>query len=324
NKVSKKMYWISTILVAFGSHLSGLWIIIANSFMQTPAGFEMVNGVAVMTNFFEAAINHSTLERYTHTIASAWLTGSLFSAGIGAWYLLKEKHVEIAKKIVHISLIVFIISGILQLFLGHAHAVQVAKTQPVKLAAFESQWETKNGASLSLFAIPDVENEKNYFEIGIPKLLSILVYFDPDAKVQGLKDFPKDERPPVFLVFAFYHIMIGLGTMFFFAAFLTIFMLWKGKVWSSKWFLKGLLFSIPLPHIATQTGWAAAEVGRQPWVVYNVLKTSDAVSKVVSAGEILFTLILLFATYSLIFYVFMRILLKIIKKGPEEISDSGY
>ena len=214
NKVSKKMYRLAAIMVCFGAHLSGLWIIIANSFMQTPAGYVIEGGRAVLTNFFEAAVNHSTLERYTHTIIGGWVTGSLFAAGIGAWYLLKEKYIDHAKKIITISLIIFTISSALQLLTGHQHAIQVGKTQPAKLAAFEGLWETKSGADLSLFGIPDEKNEKTHIAIGIPKMLSIFIYLDADAEIKGLKDFPVDERPPVFITFAVYHIMIALGMLF--------------------------------------------------------------------------------------------------------------
>jgi len=324
NKVSKKMYRLSAFLVLFGAHLSGLWILIANSFMQTPAGYEIIEGRAVLTNFFEAAVNHSTLERYSHTIIASWVAGSLLAAGIASWYLLKEKFIEHAKILLKVSIVVFIFAGILQLFTGHLHAVQVAKTQPAKLAAFEGLWETQTKAPLSLFGIPDAEKETTHFEIGIPSMLSIMVYFDSNAKIQGLKDFPKDERPPVFIVFTVYHIMIILGTLFVAMALLSSYLLFKNKFWDSKWFLRLLLFSIPLPHIAIQTGWMAAEIGRQPWAVYGVLKTADAASVVVLAWQVLFTLIMFVIIYTLIFVIFMKLILKIIRKGPEPIKQYGY
>jgi cytochrome d ubiquinol oxidase subunit I len=323
-KVSKGMYWLSSFLVFFGAHLSGLWIIIANSFMQTPAGYKIENGRAVLTDFFEAAINHSTVVRFTHTIVGGWITGSLLVAGIGAWYLLKNRHKESAKKLIKVAIILFIISGIIQLFIGHAHSVQVAKTQPEKMAAFEGLWETQKGAPLALMGIPDEKNEKTHLFFGIPKLLSFLVYLDPDAEVKGLKDFPKDERPPVLISFATYHIMIALGGLFVLLALISGYLLIKRKLYDSKWFMKILLFSIPLPYIANETGWMAAEIGRQPWAVYRLLKTSDAASVVVPSWQILFTLIMFIVIYSLLFWVFMKIFLKIVKKGPEESIQTGY
>jgi cytochrome d ubiquinol oxidase subunit I len=325
-KVSKGMYLLSAFLVFFGSHLSGLWIIIANSFMQTPAGYEIVNGRAVLTDFVEAAVNHSTVVRYVHTLLAGWITGSLFAAGIGAWYLIKNKHTEneYAKKLVTVALILFIFSGIVQLLIGHQHSVQVAKTQPEKMAAFEGLWETQKNAPLALFGIPDEAKEKTHFYIGIPGLLSFLVHFDTEAEIKGLKDFPGDERPPVFLSFTSYHIMIGLGMLFVLLAVISGFLLYRKKIWDTRWFLKALIFSIPLPYLANEFGWIAAEVGRQPWAVYRVLKTVDAASVVVPAWQILLTLVIFVLIYSFIFWVFMRLLLKIIRKGPEGIKATGY
>ncbi len=324
NKVSPKMYFFSAFMVFFGAHLSGLWIIIANSFMQTPAGFEMVGGRAVLTNFWEAAINHSTIERFIHVIVASWITGSLMAAGISAWYLIKKQFTEQAKRLITISLVIFIVTSIFQLFTGHAHAVQVAETQPAKLAAYEGLWETQRGANLSVFGIPDEENEVTHLEVGFPKLLSLFVFGDTNAEILGLKEFPVDERPPVLVTFGVYHIMIGLGVYFILISFIGIYLLVRKKLINTKWYLFVLLFSIPLPHIANETGWLAAEIGRQPWAVYGILKTSDAASKVVPAGQILFTLIMFILIYSILFYAFIKLMLKIVKKGPAKISTYQY
>jgi cytochrome d ubiquinol oxidase subunit I len=323
-KVSRGMYWLSAFLVFFGSHISGLWIIIANSFMQTPAGFKIVEGRAVLTDFFEAAVNHSTVVRYIHTLVAGWITGSLFVAGIGAWYLIKDKYKDYAKIMVKVALIIFIFGGLIQLYIGHQHSVQVANTQPEKMAAFEGLWETQKNAPLSIFGIPSEKEEKTHFNIGIPGLLSVLIYGDKEAEVKGLKEFPKDERPPVLLPFASYHTMIGIGMLFVALAFVYGFLLISGKIWNSRLFLKILLFAIPLPHIANQTGWIAAEVGRQPWAVYKVLRTADAASVVVPGWQVFLTLLAFVAVYTLIFVVLMKILLKIIRKGPEEVQPAGY
>lgn len=323
-KVSKGMYWAAAFLVFFGAHLSGLWIIIANSFMQTPAGYKIAAGRAMLTNFFEAAVNHSTFIRYFHTMIGGWITGALVTAGIAAWYLLKNKFAEYAKILVKVSLILFVFSGIVQLFLGHGHSVQVAKTQPEKMAAFEGLWETKKGAPLALFGIPDEKNEKTHLAIGVPGLLSFLVYFDADAEVKGLQEFPKEERPPVFLSFVSYHIMIAIGMLFVLLAVIGGYLLIRGKVINTKWYLKALMFAIPLPYIANETGWIAAEVGRQPWAVYRVLKTADAASVVVPAWQIVFTLLGFIVIYTLIFWVFMKLVLKIIRRGPAEVKAAGY
>jgi cytochrome d ubiquinol oxidase subunit I len=323
-KVSERAYWWSSFFVFFGAHLSGLWIIIANSWMQTPAGFKLVEGKAVLTDFWAAAFNPSTIERYIHTVVAGWITGALFVAGIAAWYLLKKRHVQHAQPLLKIALIIFIAMAFLQFVTGHFHSVQVAKTQPEKMAAFEALWETQKGAPLVNFGIPNEKEEKNYYIFEFPKMLSFLVYGDVNAEMKGLKDFPKEERPPVLLSFASYHIMVFIGVWFALLAFLGLYLLFRKKIYKQCWYFYMLLFSIPLPYIANEFGWIGAEVGRQPWAVFHVLKTADAVSKVVPAGNILFSLIIFVLIYSLLFYVFIKVLKKIIAKGPELTTVQGY
>ncbi len=325
DRVSPGTYWLSALLVCFGSHLSGLWIIIANSWMQTPAGFQIVEGRAVLIDFIEAAINHSTLERYIHTVIASWLTGSMFTAGISSWYILKNRETQFAKPILKISLILFIATSFLQFGTGHMHAVQVGRTQPVKMAAFEGLWESKNGAPLSVFGIPSQKDGKTYFEFGIPKLLSIMLTGDPNSKVKGLNEFPKDTHPPVFITFTTYHIMIALGSLFAFISFIGIYLIRKRRLFETKWFIKLLLITSPLPLVANEVGWMAAEIGRQPWAVYNVLKTANAASVVVPAWQILATIIMFTLLYSVLLLFFIRFLIMMINKGPKElIKNSGY
>jgi len=324
SRISKKAYWWSAFFVFFGSHLSGVWIIIANSWMQTPAGYKIEGGRAVLTNFLEAALNPSTVERYLHTVAGGWITGSLVVAGIGSWYLLKKRHIEFAKPLLRISLIIFIVVSILQLGLGHAHSIQVAETQPEKMAAFEALWETQEGAPFAIFAIPDEAAQKNHAYIGIPKMLSLLIHFDPNAKILGLNEFPEDERPKVLIPFASYHIMILLGVVFIGVSAVGIWLLARKKLYETRWYLKLLLFLIPFPYVANETGWVAAEVGRQPWAVYKVLRTADAISITVPAGNILFSLILFIVVYALIAAVGIPIIFRLIGKGPEEPIQEGY
>ena len=324
NRVSKKAYWTSAFLVFFGAHLSGLWIIIANSWMQTPAGFAIEGGRAVLKDFFAAALNHSTILRYTHTMVAGWITGVFLVAGISAWYFLKKRDTEYAKAALKTAVIILVIASIMELFIGHGHSVQVGKTQPEKLAAFEALYETTAGAPLALFGLPDAENQKTYLYVGVPKMLSLFLYLDPNATVKGLNEFPADERPPVFLSFVSYHIMISLGFLFIAITVIATVLLAANKLWKTNWFLKILLFAIPLPHLANQFGWIAAEVGRQPWAVYRVLKTADAASVVVPAWQILFSLIMFGLIYFLLFILFITILVKIVKKGPEATPAPGY
>jgi len=324
NRVSGRVYWWSAFFVFFGSHLSGLWIIIANSWMQTPAGFELVGGKAVLTDFWAAVANPSTFNRYTHTILGSWITGSLLAAAIGAWYLLKKKWSDHGRLLLRISLLVFIASSLLQLVSGHGSAVQVAKTQPEKMASFEALWRTQEGAPMSLIGWPDEKEKKTRFEIRVPKLLSLLIHGDFNARVPGLDAFPDDEKPPLLLTYFSYHIMIVLGFLFIALSLLGIFFLMKRKLHEIKWYLWLLIVTTPLAYVALETGWIAAEVGRQPWVVYKVMRTVDAVSRVVPAGQILVTLIVFGLLYALLFWIFVRVFAKIVRKGPELPAADGY
>ncbi len=325
DKVSKRVYWLSAFLVFFGSHLSGLWIIIANSWMQTPAGFAMEGGRAVLKDFFAAAVNYSTAQRYLHTVIGGWMSGSLFLAGISSWYILKKRDLDYAKPMLKLSLIVFIITSFLQFGTGHYHAVQVAKTQPAKMASFEGLWESVEGAGLSVFGIPDEDEKTTHGDIRIPKLLSLMIYGDPDAKVHGLNEFPKEQRPPLFITFQTYHAMIALGGLFALISSIGLLLLVRKKLYESDWYLKILLFAIPLPIISNEMGWMAAEIGRQPWAIYNVLKTADAASVVVPAWQILATIIMFTVLYAILFTFFIKFLMALIKKGPEKIiATDGY
>ena len=318
NKVSRMTYWWSSFLVFFGSHLSGLWIIIANSWMQTPAGYRIEGGRAVLDNFFDAAFNPSTGVRFLHTILGGWITGSLVAAGIAAWFLIKGRHLERARILFKTALIMFILSSLIQLGSGHAHSVQVAETQPEKMAAFEALYDTQEGAPMLLFGIPSAKEQKTHLAIKIPKFLSFLIHFDSNAEVQGLNDFREEMRPPVFLPFMSYHVMIWLGGLFIFMAVVGIVLLLRKKAFETRWFHKLFLLAVPLPYLANEFGWIAAEVGRQPWAVFGVLKTSDAASVVVPAGNILFTLILFFIVYTLIAVIGLSIIFKMVKAGPPE------
>jgi cytochrome d ubiquinol oxidase subunit I len=323
DKVSKKTYWLAAFLVFFGAHLSGLWIIIANSWMQTPAGYSMENGRALLTDFTAAVFNPSMLNRFIHVIIAAWITGSLVLSGIGSWYLLKNRHENFSKSLLKVSLIVFIATSLLQFTSGHSSSVKVAKTQPEKLAAYEALWQTTEGAPLALFGIPVESEQKTYLNIAIPKLLSFLVNFDPNSKIAGLNEFSPNERPPVLPTYVSYHLMTALGSLFLVIALIGGFLLTKKILFKTKWFLSILVITSPLPLVANEFGWIAAEIGRQPWAVYKVLKTAHAVSVVVPAWQVLFTLIMFSLIFLLLLVFFIYIVMKIINKGPDVMSG-GY
>lgn len=323
-RVSKRTYFIAALLVFFASHLSGLWIIIANSWMQTPAGFVLEDGRAKLVDFFAAAFNDSTWIRFTHTIMGGWITGSLFIAGISSWYLLKGRDQDDAKPMLSASLWIFIAVSLAQFISGHIHAVQVARTQPVKMAAFEALWKTQRGAPMSIIGIPDPDAGITHLEVAIPKLLSFAIHFDPNAEVKGLDAFHKEDHPPIVPTYLTYHAMIGLGSLFALIALIGIALSIRRQLFHSRWYLWILLLSVPLPFIANEVGWISAEIGRQPWAVYGILRTADAGTVSVPAGQILFSIIMFSAIFMIILAMFIFLLIKIIRKGPASEISYGY
>ncbi len=321
-KVSKKVYFISALMVLIGSTLSAFWIIVANSWQQTPAGYHIINGRAELTSFFDAVFNPSTLYRYAHAVVGGWVAGGFFVAGLSAYFLTKKEHVVFAKRSILVALVFTLIASGLQIELGHIHAIQVTHTQPEKMATFESMFESQKNAPMVIFGIPNEEEQRIDYEISIPSLLSFMVAFDTDFEIKGRNEFPEDELPPIMIPFFSYRIMVGLGFYFALVALIGVFLAWKDKIADAKLYLRLLLFGIPLPIISNEMGWIAAEVGRQPWIVYHELKTADAISTVVSAGEILFSLILFSFLYVVLFGLFVFLVRKKMRKGPEFVSEA--
>lgn len=317
SRVSPRFYYVSAWLVALGAHLSALWIIIANSWQQTPAGYEVVGGKAVLTDVVAAFLNPSTLPRYFHTILSTWVAGALFVTGLSAWYLLKGRHTEFARRWLKTGLAVGLAASLAIPVVGHWHAVQVAETQPAKMAAFEGIYETGGDAGLALVGWVDTDAGE-VRGLVVPSLLSIMLGGRPSTEVVGLNDFAPADRPPVQLTFQTYHLMVSLGVYFAVLMLLGVFLWWRKRLERTRAFLWALVWSIPLPIVAIQVGWAAAEVGRQPWIVYGELRTVDAVSAVVPAGQVLGSLALFGAVYALLFVAWLRIVLKLIRRGPDD------
>ncbi|MBF0360409.1 MAG: cytochrome ubiquinol oxidase subunit I [Oligoflexia bacterium] len=318
-RVSAKVYWFASLMVALGSTLSAFWIIVANSWQQTPAGFEIINGRAQLVDFVSAVFNPSTFPRYFHTISAALVTGSFFVMGVSAYHLLRHNNLNYAKKSLKIGSVFALISSMMILFFGHIHAVQVANTQPTKLAAFEGLWESGPKAPLLLFGIPNEESERTDWAISIPGALSLLVGNNLETNVVGLKSVSASERPPLLISFFSFHLMVGLGFYFIFISIVSCYLFFlKGDGGNfNKWVLRLLFFSIPLPFLANEIGWMAAEVGRQPWIVYGVLKTAQGVSANVSSSEVLFSIILFALIYSLLFALWIFLLRHKIKNGYE-------
>ncbi|MBL86867.1 MAG: cytochrome ubiquinol oxidase subunit I [Winogradskyella sp.] len=320
NRVSPKVHFISTIGVFLGSMFSAVWIVVANSWQQTPAGYHIVGegltARAEVTDFWAMVFNPSSVDRIIHVWQGAFLAGAFMVLSVHAYYLLKGRYVEISKKAFKISLLVATIISLTQLVSGHSSADGVAVNQPAKLAAMEGHYDKSSAADLYLFGWVDDESQK-VTGLGIPGGLSFLVHQDFEEPIQGLNAFPKDEIPTqVNAVFQFYHIMISIGMFLIGLTLYASYLWWRGKLFDKKWLLKIFAFSVLLPQIANQVGWFAAEMGRQPWVVYGHLKTSEAFSQEVSANQILFSLILFLVVYAILFLLFLYSLNKKIKHGP--------
>lgn len=322
DKVGPKMHFFSTLMVALGSMFSAIWIVVANSWMQTPAGYHIVgeglNARAEITDFWAMVFNPSSIDRLLHTISGCWLAGAFLVISVAAYYLLKDKHIRFAKSSIKIALVMALIASLFQLFTGHQSAVGVAKNQPAKLAAMEAVFDDQTNAPLYLFGWVNEDNQEVKFGIAIPSMLSYLIGWNANTKVTGLNSFPEDERPPVNIVFQAYHLMVAIGFMLIAISVLGVFLWWKGTLFKHRWLLWIFVFSVLLPQIANQVGWITAEVGRQPWIVYGLMKTSEGLSKAVQAGQVWYSLIMFTLIYIGLFILFIYLLNNKIQHGPEE------
>ncbi len=314
NRLSPKAHAVSIWLVAIASNMSALWILIANAWMQHPVGFTIRNGRAELTDFVSVITQPFAIYEIVHTLGAAYILTAFFMMGICAYHLLRKQHVSFFTRCFRIAVTFGLIFSLFEVVQGHLHGAEVAKAQPTKLAAMESLWETTAEAPQRLFLIPDEQNETNHAVFGsIPGALSMLAYHDPKAVVKGLKDFPKEDRPPVTISFLSFRAMVVLGFLFLF---LTIYGWFRrNRIMESPTYLKIMLYAIPLPYIAAQAGWALAEVGRQPWVVYGVMRTADAVSAL-STSQVLISFIAFVVVYSLLGIAAFSLIVRHARRGP--------
>ncbi|WP_261179716.1 cytochrome ubiquinol oxidase subunit I [Anaerobacillus sp. CMMVII] len=328
DKISKGMRFFAALMISLGTTMSSFWIIAANSWQHTPAGFiinEEMNR-AEMVNFAEAIFNPSTMVRFFHVLQGAYILSAFFVIAISAYYLLRKKNIPLAKKSMKYAVIFGLVFSVTQAFSGHSHSVLVAETQPAKLAAYEAHWETESNAHLLLFAIPDYENETNKFEIGIPGLLSYLTHGDRNEPVLGLKEFPADERPSILGNFIAFRVMIGLGMIFIFWTIYLAFQMRRGTLYDNHFALKTSLLLLPTPYLANTAGWIVAEWGRQPWIVYGVLRTADGVSQL-STMELVLSLGFFIGIYTFLLYLMIYLMVKEVKKFDMEkafSTDKGH
>ena len=315
DKVSQKTHCVAIWLVAIASNLSALWIILANGFMQHPVGYVMRNGRAELDNFLTVLTNPYAWGQYFHTISSGWLLAGFFVLGISAWHLLRKNEVDLFKASVKFAAPFTLVLALAVALFGHHQGNNVALYQPAKLAAMESHWETTTKAPMVALVWPDQENGKNAVEaIEIPGLLSFLAFNDFNAEVKGLNDFAKEDIPPVLTTFLSFRFMVGMGGLFILLAFLA----WKKRedLAGNPLLCKALTYAIPLPYIAIMAGWMLAEVGRQPWIVYSLMRTSDAVSPVPSSS-VAVSLLSFIVVYSALGILDIYLLIKYARKGPQ-------
>ena len=322
DKVGRKLHFFSTCMVCLGAHFSAIWIVVANSWMQTPAGYHLVvrNGVerAEITDFWQLVFNPSSMDRLFHTLCGAWQAGAFLVVSVSAWYLLKGRFVNFARASLRLGLIVGLAASLLQLVSGHISAQGVAKNQPEKLAAFEGRYVTCTNAPLTLLGWVDEKNERFLFNVEIPGMLSWLAHGNMSAPVTGLNEFKSEDRPPVQASFQFFHGMVAVGMAMILIAALGFLYFWDGSLFEKRWLLWILVFSVLGPQIANQLGWFAAEVGRQPWIVYHLMRTPAGLSEVVKANVVLTSLILFTFIYFLLFAVFIYLLNDKIQHGPDD------
>ena len=321
DKVSPRWHFFSTIMVALGAHLSAIWILIANSWQQTPQGHRIVEVGgqlrAEIVDFWAMVLNPSVYERISHTVMGTWQAGAFLILSVAAYYVLKKRHLDFAKSSIKFALVLATVASIMQLITGHQSAQQVGEYQPAKMAAFEGHYsDEQEPAPIYLFGWVN-EKDQEVYGIKIPGMLSFLVHGNFHEPVKGLLGIPPDERPPVNFVFQTYHLMVIIGLLLIFLSILGMLFWYRGTLFQKKWMLFLFVLSAILPQIANQVGWISAEVGRQPWIVYGILKTSDAVSKSLSFNEVLGSIIMFGVIYLLLAFVFFYLLTKMILRGPE-------
>lgn len=322
NRVGPRVHFFSTVMVWLGSMFSAVWIVVANSWQQTPAGYRIVGeglqARAEITDFWAMVFNPSSIDRLSHVWIGSFLAGAFLVLSVNAWYILKNRHLEIAKPAFKIALTVAMIASLAQLFTGHHSANGVAVNQPAKLAALEGHYDSLAVADMYLFGWVN-QKEQKVTGLAVPGGLTFLLHEDFKTPVRGLNSFPESDRPrQVNAVFQVYHIMVAIGMALIALSLLAAWMWRKGVLFEKRWLMQLFVWAVLLPQIANQAGWFAAEMGRQPWVVYGLLRTSDAFSRVVTANQILFSLILFTVVYVVLLALFLYLLTRKIQHGPED------
>jgi cytochrome bd ubiquinol oxidase subunit I len=321
HRVGPKLHFFSTGMVATGTLMSASWILSANSWMQTPAGVVIKDGRLTVLNWREVIVNPSWLIRLPHMITAAYLTASFLVAGIGAYYLLRGKHLAFAKKSVSLGTAFATVLIGCQFFIGDILYGTMLKYQPSKMQAAEGFWEKQSQSPAPYYwvIVPDQKQERNRVALGTPVLGSIWLTHSFTGRVEGLKNTPRDKRPLMAIVFYGFRVMFSIGILMFFLAIASLYLRWTGRLFVAKWYLRTLVAMTPAGVLATLGGWYVAETGRQPWVIYGLLRTADAVSPV-PASALLSTLIAFICIYTVFISAFLYFSMRIIRRGPAEVS----
>ncbi len=323
-RVSHRVHFFATCMVALGTLISTFWIISANSWMQTPQGYALVDGVFEPANWWAIVFNPSFPYRLAHMVLAAFITTCFVIGGVSAWYLRRGVHVAAGKRMLKLAVAFAAIAVPLQILAGDLHGLNVLEHQPTKVAAMEGHWRDDgrdDGVPLVLFALPDQDAERNDHEIAIPRLGSLILTHSWDGRIQPLTAVPRDERPPVAPVFWSFRVMVGLGVLMLLLAYASLWAWWRGWLfdpqrWPARWLLQGWRLLSPSGFIALLAGWYVVEIGRQPWVVYGLLRTSEAVSPNIQAAAVLASLLVYATAYAVIFGAGIWYLLKMIRRGP--------
>ena len=327
DRVSSTVRWVAGLLVAFGTLMSAFWILMANSFMQTPAGYSCSPDPAcgptttklVLTDFWAAVFNPSTLERFFHTVSACYVAGSFFLMGIAAWYVLRNRHLDVARLSLRMAIVIAFVGSGLMFVSGDLQTREVQANQPLKFAAMEGICKTENGAALTIIAVPPGQDcTANASGIAVPNGLSAMSDLDPNGQIKGL-DQESDTSlwPPVATIFVGFHLMVAVGSLMLLLMLIGVFFLWRRSVETHRWWLRAAVLAIPLPILAIELGWMVAEVGRQPWIVQGLMKTAAGVSPGVSSTDVAVTLVGILILYALLFSLWMYSLGKEIARGPE-------
>lgn len=328
NRVSKKMHFFATVMVCLGAHFSAIWIVVANSWMQTPTGFHVVgkglSARAEIIDFWAMVFNPSSVIRLSHVILGCWLAGAFLVISISAYYFLKKRHLAFARNSMIIGLNVALITCVLQLIVGDLSGKIVAKYQPSKLAALEALYHTDTEVPLTLFGVVNSKEERIDYAIQIPKLLSYLSLGSVDAEVVGLDRIPREDWPNVSVLFNAFRLMLMMWGLMFGLTLVGIYLWKKKRLEKSLWTLRVMVISVVFPQIANQTGWYCAESGRYPWIVYGQLRISEGLSKAVTANQVLSSIILFSFVYLILFFLFIYLLNEKVKHGPEEEGNEEF